>query len=279
MITVASVLAQIVLSALLNPFAGDSRPLMRLLGIVAIITVAVLVYIGMVRLLERRAVSEFSVAHAPRELAIGILLGVLAITATVGLMWLFGTYRVTGTNSAMTLINALAIGMVPAFTEEIVFRGILHRIIEGSLGTWAALISTSLVFGASHLANPNASWFAAIAIAIEAGLMLGATYTLTRRLWLPIGMHFAWNWAQGGVYGVPVSGITVNGLLSSEVSGPTLLAGGGFGAEGTVLAIAVCLIIFLAAMVRVYRDNRLILPFWQRMRAAPTQAPAESAAA
>lgn len=251
--------------------ASQSAAVAGLLILLSIVLIVGL-YVLFIRLIERRRASEFAPSFAVRELALGALIGFLAISLTVALMWLVGTYRVVGINANVALLTALAIGLLPAFGEEVFFRGVLYRIIEDSFGTWAALLSVSLLFGLSHLANPNASWFAAIAIAIEAGLMLGATYTLTQRLWLSIGIHFAWNWAQGGLYGVPVSGINVDGILSAVVQGPALLSGDGFGAEATVLAIAVCLVIFVLSMRAIYRNGMLILPVWQRRRLLKNQA-------
>ena len=77
--------------------------------------------------------------------------------------------------------------------------------------------------------NPNATLFSSFAIAMEAGVLLGAAYVLTRRLWLAVGIHFAWNFTQGGIFGGRVSGITMDGLLESQLSGPTLFSGGSSG--------------------------------------------------
>ena len=89
------------------------------------------------------------------------------------------------------------------------FRGVLFRWLEEFGGSWVALLLTSVLFGAAHLANPNASWIAAIGIALEAGVMLGAAYMLTRSLWLPMGLHAAWNFTQGEIFDIPVSGTKV----------------------------------------------------------------------
>ena len=89
-----------------------------------------------------------------------------------------------------------------------------------------ALGITVALFGLVHLGNPNSSLYGAAAIGIEAGVLLGAAYVLTRRLWLVIGIHFGWNFIQAGVFGPNVSGIRVESLLRSELSGPELLSGG-----------------------------------------------------
>ena len=82
----------------------------------------------------------------------------------------------------------------------------LFRIIEERTGTWIALALTGVVFGAIHLANPDATLWGTTAIAIEAGFMLAACYAATRNLWVPIGLHFGWNFAAGGIFSVVVSG-------------------------------------------------------------------------
>src|SRR5206468_8829871 len=114
--------------------------------------------------------------------------------------------------------------IMPAFMEEMLFRGILFRWMEGFGGSLAALIVTSALFGLAHSQNPGATWFSSFAIAIEAGLLLGGAYMLTRSLWLPIGLHAAWNFTQGYVFDVPVSGVAENGLVQAKLSGPALLS-------------------------------------------------------
>jgi uncharacterized protein len=121
-----------------------------------------------------------------------------------------------------------------------------------------------LIFGALHLANPNATLWAGLAIAIEAGIMLAAAYVYTRRLWLPIGIHFAWNFVQGGIYGVSVSGVEAKGLLQSTLSGPALLSGGEFGAEASIFAVIVCLAAGIFFVWKSYTQGKFIKPFWNR---------------
>ena len=110
---------------------------------------------------------------------------------------------------AVSCLRSSSAALFPAFNEEILFRGVLFRWIEEFGGSWAALLITSIFFGAAHLFNPNASPIAAFGIALEAGLLLGAAYMLTRSLWLPIGIHAAWNFTQGEVFDIPVSGTSV----------------------------------------------------------------------
>jgi membrane protease YdiL (CAAX protease family) len=143
-------------------------------------------------------------------------------------------------------------------------RGVFFRLIESWLGSWIALILSAAVFGALHLGNPNASLLAGSAIALEAGVMLAALYMLTRRLWAAIGLHAAWNFSQGGIYGIPVSGFKQDGILIPRISGSDLLTGGSFGAEASLPAIIVCTAFGIALLVLAYRRDRFVKPFWLR---------------
>jgi len=143
-------------------------------------------------------------------------------------------------------------------------RGIIFRIIEESLGTWIALVLSAILFGAMHLGNPNATVSSALAIALEAGLLLAACYVLTRRLWLAIGLHLAWNFTQGGIFGVAVSGTTPMGILQSTLTGPDFLSGGAFGAEASIFAVVVCTSGFIFVIVKAYRKGHITKPYWLR---------------
>jgi hypothetical protein len=136
--------------------------------------------------------------------------------------------------------------------------------VEESLGSWLALAISALIFGLLHLANPNATLWGGIAIAIEAGVMLAAAYMYTRRLWLPIGIHFAWNFTQGAIFGVAVSGNEAKGLLQSTLSGPSLLSGGDFGAEASIFAVLICLAAGIYFLQKSSQQGKFIQPFWKR---------------
>jgi uncharacterized protein len=145
------------------------------------------------------------------------------------------------------------------------FRGILFRHIETMLGTLAALGLTSALFGAAHLGNPDATWFSAFAIAVEAGVLLGAAYMLTRRLWLAIGIHAAWNFTQGWVFSIPVSGGDAPlGLLITRRIGPDWLSGGDFGLEASVIAMVVATLAGILMLRKAIANGELRPPMWKR---------------
>ena len=175
-----------------------------------------------------------------------------------------GAYAVVGTRGAAVLLPVLAISIVSGVTEEIMMRALFFRLIESWLGSWIALIASAALFGALHLANPNASLLAGSAIALEAGIMLAAIYMVTRRLWAAIGLHAAWNFTQGGVYGIAISGMQANGLLVPRITGPDWLTGGAFGAEASLPAVLVCTAFGVALLWLAWRRDRFVAPVWRR---------------
>ena len=230
-----------------------------------LLLIMLLSYALYVRVVERRAASELAFGHL-WEVLVGLLIGTAIFSLIIGILWLLGVYRVTGSNVWTAMFGAVWIGIFPGISEELMFRGVLHRILEESLGTWIALLIVSLFFGFSHISNPGATIFSSVAIALEAGLMLGMAYTLTRRLWLPMGLHAAWNFVQGGVYGVNVSGVTTPSWLNSTPSGPELLSGGSFGAEASLVSVVLCLGLFLIFLILARRRGHIVQPFWVRRR-------------
>lgn len=221
-------------------------------------------YILLYRYYERRKITEVSLRHLGRNLGLGLLIGVGMQSLVVLVIYLAGGFHVLAVNPVSFLLPAVAIGISSAIFEELLFRGIIFRILEEKLGSYIALIISALVFGFIHLSNPNSSVLAATAISIEAGLMLGAAYMCTRNLWLPIAIHFGWNFAQGGIYGAAVSGnVLSKSLLQTKIEGNTLLTGGAFGPESSVQAIIFGTLVFIMMMVYCHRRGKIILPFWQ----------------
>jgi len=127
-------------------------------------------------------------------------------------------------------------------TEEVIFRGIIYRITEESLGTNLALIISALLFGLVHLFNEHANAISVISAA-SGGILAGLLLSMTKRLWLPIFFHAGWNWAQASL-GVAVSGIEeLPGFIESRLEGPVLITGGAFGPENSVITVVFVLIL------------------------------------
>jgi len=156
---------------------------------------------------------------------------------------------------------------VAAVSEEVLFRGIIFRITEESLGSWLSLVISALLFGAAHLLDKNANLQAGVAIALEAGVFLAAAYMVTRRLWFVIGAHFGWNFTEGGIFGAAVSGTSSPGLLKANVTGPAYLSGGMFGVEASVVTITICFLVALAFLWRAKAKGQFVRPFWRQEEA------------
>ena len=151
--------------------------------------------------------------------------------------------------------------------EELLFRGVLYGCVERWFGSWTALVVSSPVFGLTHLLNPQGTLEGALFIAVEAGILLAAAYMLTRRLWLSIGFHLAWNYTQSAVFSGVVSGNDAQqGLIRSTINGPDWLTGGSFGVESSVLALLLCTTTGIVMLVMAARRGRVVPPVWQRPR-------------
>lgn len=225
----------------------------------------VLAYWLLVRFVERRKVSEFAPKDLFKHSAIGWLVGMGILLATAGVMAAFGAFRVDGLNENVYLLGPFVVlGLKAGVAEEIITRGILFRVVEEGAGTWIALIFSAFIFGFMHASNPNATIWSSIAIAIEAGLLLGMAYAWTRSLWFCIGLHAAWNFTQGPLLGISVSGIEVKGMLVSRTMGPELISGGEFGAEASIVALVICVSLALFFTRKAIAEGKILKPSWRR---------------
>jgi len=252
----------------------DSPPAIGTLGILLRQLVpSIAAYLMLVLLLERRRPTELLVAKPVRDLSAGLLAGVVLITTVIGTLWLAGVYQVSGNHLSADIARAFWVGSVgAAIAEELLFRGVLFRATEEGLGTIAALVVSALFFGLAHYGNKNATVWSSVAIAVEAGLLLGLVYHVWRSLPVCIGLHAGWNFVQGPVFGSAVSGHGGESWLRAELRGPEWLTGGAFGVEASVVAVAVCVLASLL-MLRLARQRATLVP-WRPLRRAPAAAPA-----
>ena len=244
----------------------ESLPDAILVMAIAGAPLALLGYWLLVRLIGRRPVIELGGRGAAlREFSVGLVIGALLMCTVIAVLALLGSYHVADVGWNTGILVGLQAGIVAGFTEEILVRGVMLRLIEGWLGTWWALAITAAFFGAAHLGNPQATVFGAVAIALEAGILLGACYLLTRRLWLAIGLHAAWNFVQGGIFGSDISGTgSGRGLIEARFTGPDLLTGGAMGIEASVVAVIVCTAAGVAMLLAVRRRGLVVPPCWRR---------------
>lgn len=235
------------------------------LGALALALVVIVIYLACRRWIERRPNDELPLIALPRELSLGLLIGAGLFMLMTSIVAALGGIAIERVNGIGALWAMLGLAITSGVFEEILFRGILLRHIEAMLGTWTALAITSLLFGLAHLSNPDSSIFAALAIAMEAGILLGAAYLWKRRLWIPIGIHAAWNFTQGWVFSVPVSGGRApTGLFVTTRRGADWLTGGDFGLEASVVAMVMATGAGVLLMVRVVKQGGIRSPMWRR---------------
>ncbi|BCY11442.1 CPBP family intramembrane glutamic endopeptidase [Actinoplanes sp. L3-i22] len=239
---------------------ADGNVWLSLVVGVAAAAIAVLVYYAVVRATEKREVTEVAGRTAASGLLRGALLGIVLFAAVIGNIAVNGGYRITGLGADP--VNAVGLAgfmAAAATTEELLFRGVLFRHLERVTGTWLALVLSACAFGGVHLLNQDATLWGALCVAIAGGGMLTAAYIAGRGLWLPIGLHFGWNWAQSAIFGAEVSGNGAQqGLLASESAGNAWISGGRFGPEASVYTVAAGVLVTAAFLWLARRRGHLV---------------------
>ena len=148
-------------------------------------------YVLLVRLFERRAATELSFrGRGGRLAALGALFGFLLFCLIYGVLFVLGVAHWGGRAGFGGALIMLIIAIISGIGEELAYRGGFFRIVEESMGTLVAIILSAALFAYFHTGNPGATAVSTIAIALEAGVLLAATYVVSRNLWLPIGLHF-----------------------------------------------------------------------------------------
>ena len=251
--------------------AGGHRimlmPVGLLVGSLMAASVGLAGYWKLMRFVRGRTVCELAGPGKLRELGAGLAWGTALVCAVVAVLAAVGAYRVAAVGWDKGILIGLVAGIMGGVGEELLFRGVLLRLLEAWLGSWWALGISAVVFGAVHLGNPGGTMFGAVAIVLEGGILLGACYLVMRRLWFAIGLHAAWNFVQGGVFGSDISGTgSGRGLFQASFTGPDLLTGGSMGVEGSLVAVVICTAAGLVMAVAAHRRGLILPPAWRRRR-------------
>ncbi|MGC9521953.1 MAG: CPBP family glutamic-type intramembrane protease, partial [Anaerolineae bacterium] len=216
------------------------------------------------RFLDRRPFAEFGLRLGRAwwtDFAFGLALGASMIAVIFLIEWAAGWVTITETFRAAGDLSfggafLLALGAFACIGiyEELAFRGYYLTNTAEWLGGFGAVshrgavvvatVITAVIFGVLHAANPDATLVSTFNIVITGAWFLAIGYVLTGSLAIPIGLHIAWNFVQGNVFGFPVSGIGANAttVIAVEQSGPAWVTGGEFGPEAGVLGLAATLV-------------------------------------
>ncbi len=234
--------------------AEPTTAVLRRSGILAF---ALLGYWLCVRFHEKRAATELRIA--PLGIALGALSGALLISITTLSLFALGNYEVVAVRGMQGVPPIAGAILVAAIIEEIVFRGIVFRTLEGALGTIAAVLLQSLVFAIMHWFNAGADLTMVLALTLI-GAFWTCVFIASRNLWV-VGLHHAaWNFAIFAT-GIPLSGMEdwrAKAPLQSIYHGPAWLTGGEFGPETSIITA----VVVLASIV--------VLVRWMRRRPAAT---------
>lgn len=216
---------------------------------------------GMGSVLDGQARPYRAMGLAPRpgwgeEVAVGAAVGWGMVVVVTGIIAMAGALRVGFDHSAESwtafCVNLITI-LLASLGEEVAFRGCpFQRLIEVT-GPVAAVLVASITFGLIHAGNPDATP-RSVAVTVLAGILFSVAYLRTRALWVGWGLHFAWNFSLGVIFGLPVSGFgRFSSLVQARARGPAWLTGGSYGPEASLTA-AIVLFAGIWVVVRVTRD-------------------------
>jgi uncharacterized protein len=236
--------------------SGDQYDSMLLLPYISAVATVISLWIAS-RLWDYRPFSEYGLTIDLEWLThflIGSLIAAFAMLFIFAVHWLTGWAEITGfgwerrreQHYILVFLSYFGSMLMVGFYEEAVFRGYqIRNLAEGLNGSplspagsaLAAVGITSLLFGILHAFNPGASLISTFNIVL-AGVVLAVPFIMTGSLALSVGMHFAWNFFQGGVFGFPVSGLpNRTSLIQISREGPDIITGGGFGPEAGLIGI------------------------------------------
>ena len=211
-----------------------------LLGEISLLLAVLLSTFVMMKLFEKKNFSDIGLKLTPEtrlQIYFGLILGFVMIAIVVFPNALLGYYKYNFSPSDIfpQILEAISLFLIVAFAEEILFRGYpFQRAIDGTSPLVATLIFSS-IFAIAHIQNPNINAIAILNIFL-AGVWLSSAFIKTRSLWLPISLHFSWNFFQGYIFSLPVSGTKlIKPLLEVEIKEKNLISGGDFGPEASVL--------------------------------------------
>jgi len=261
-IGIGFIVSQIVLNLLRSALSITDTATASIVAFLLFTPATYFAYRLYVRLIEKRDLTELGFSNSLSEFGLGSLIGFGLFTFVIAILWLSGSYRVTGIDFVLlALIGALLGALLSGFVQELLFRAVIYRITEEWLGTWWAVGISAVLFGLIHLSTPGATIFSALAVALQAGVTLAAAYALTHRLWLALGIHIGWDFANDGVFGVGIAGQTgasIKGLLQAQLNGPELLTGGSLGVEASIITLIVMLIAGIVMLRRAYQKGHFV---------------------
>ena len=209
-----------------------------------------------------RALGAWFTRNWLKDFGLGLFFGAFSISVAALTAYIFGglSFRLNESKDQSAILLTLGVSLIIFFAgaafEEVLFRGYIFQTLARANLAWLAIALTALFFAIAHSNNPSATYLSTLNTAL-AGIWFGLAYLKTRTLWFVFGLHLAWNWFQGAIFGIEVSGITsftTAPLLQEIDAGPIWLTGESYGIEGgiacTIALVVSSLIIWFAPIFK-----------------------------
>lgn len=196
----------------------------------------------------------------------GSLLAFVLASSSAAILYLSGLVELSFQKLSVDLLTYLGLFMLVAIHEEVLCRGYLLDTLHKAYGKYAGILVSTLVFTGLHIFNDHLGWIGLSNIFLS-GILMALFFLRGKNLWAAIGIHFAWNYFQGPVFGFAVSGLSVKSLLEVEHIGNSMLTGSEFGLEGSLITLVIlaATILFFAGVY--YRRKRVHLQEAQKAQA------------
>jgi len=259
-----SFLANLVGLELIKSLGEPYYTLLRYLRGIIFFVLFLIAYRSYTNYVEKRKALEFNTKSLIPEFGLGFIMSMSIVCFMVALMMLLGYYKIDSFNSPKILTDRTVVYYMGSFTEELLFRVILFKLVEEFAGSWIGIAVQGLVFGFAHIGNENATILTSLSLVVSDTILFGAAYMLTRRIWLIWGLHFSWNFFQEGIFGMPNSGFQRDGLIKPIINGPEWITGGRFGIEASIIVIVIWFIIGLLILRKAIEKKQLVLATWKR---------------
>ncbi len=227
--------------------------------------IALITYIFLFKFYEKRKVKEISVSSLGKNAVIGFVTGLTLQSLFILIIYAAALYSIISVNRLSFLIPGFMQALTAGFVAELLLCGIVFRLTEEKLGTVIALAFSALLFAVAHGTAKGATLISTFATMMQAGIMLNAAYVFSRSLWLPIFLHFSWDFAEPAIYGAINPGIAFQkSLLSSKIGGPAFITGGEFGPQNSIQSLILCSITALIFLWIASQKNNFIQPCWKK---------------
>jgi membrane protease YdiL (CAAX protease family) len=226
---------------------------------------ALLTYVFVFRFYEHRKIKELSVASLGKNAIIGFATGLILQSIFILIILIFGKYSIIHKNPVSFFIPSFAAAFTAGFVAEILIVGIFFRLAEEKLGTLNTLLISFILFAVMHVSAKGATTLSVLSTAMQAGVLLPAVFIYSRNLWIPIFLHFAWDFAEPGIFGGINPGMSIGkSLFTSTISGTSFLTGGQTGPQNSIQSLVCCSAVALILLRMAKEKNRFIQPFWKK---------------